>query len=381
MNLLLVTSWFWGNLYKFSFISRDVHIPPLDFVVGSMSIIYLVGNYKICKKLLNKYRTLATSIMLFALIAIISLILGAYRFGFDAGLVGSFYLIRWIVYSSFFITFGSKIQINKQVETLHLLRILGLGTVTLGILQYLLYPDIRTLAIAEWDPHYYRVVSTFLDPSFTGIIIVFTIILFTLKPLHNRILNLLVWLVSYFTLALTYSRSSYLAFLAAFAWISWHKKSWKLFLGIIMLSIVTVYLLPRSPDGEGVKLERTSTIQARIINWKNTLFIFAKNPVLGVGFNTYRYAQNKYGLLIDSKWLKSHAGAGADSSLLFVAATTGIIGLLAYLWYLKLLYGLRTMNHELQVTLIALLVHSLFLNSLFYPTVMLWLSLLVIETN
>lgn len=359
MNLLLVISWLWGNLYKFSFFSPDVHLSLLDIVV----ILIFVFN---TKKILNIYRSLLKSIVIFSIIGLISLIFGTFRLGLNAGLVGSLYLIRWIVYSTLFITLGSKIQITK-------LRILGLGTVVLGILQYLIYPDVRLLTISEWDPHYYRVVSTFLDPGFTGIIIVFTIILFTLNPLRNRVLNLLVWFVSYFTLALTYSRSSYLAFLAGFAWISWHKKSWKLFVGIILLFVVTIFALPTSPGGEGVNLERTSTIQARILNWKNTFSVFIKNPIIGVGFNTFRYAQGAN--------LVSHSGAGADSSLLFVAATTGIFGLVAYLWYLKSLYELRTMNHELQATLVALLVHSLFLNSLFYPAVMLWIALLVVEQN
>lgn len=359
MNLLLVISWLWGNLSKFTFFSPDVHVSLLDIAV------FLVFIFS-AKKLLNIYRSLLKSITVFFSIALVSLIIGTFRFGLNAGVVGSFYLFRWIIYSVIFVALGSKIQISK-------LRLLGLGTVILGILQYFLYPDIRWLQISEWDPHYYRAVSTFLDPGFTGLIIVFTLILITLNPLKNRVLNLFIWFISYFTLAFTYSRSSYLAFLVSFAWISWHKRSWKLFAGIILLFITTVYLLPRSPDGEGVKLERTSSIAARIANWKTAWQIFTRNPILGVGFNTYRYARGAS--------LKSHAGAGADSSLLFVAATTGIFGLAAYLWYLKHLYTLNPTAYTLQATIVALLVHSLFLNSLFYPPVMLWIAILVANSN
>lgn len=359
MNLLLVISWLWGNLYKFSFFSPDVHVSLLDITI------FLVFIFS-AKKLLKVYRPLLKSIIIFPTIGLISLIFGTFRFGLNAGVVGSFYLFRWIIYSVIFVALGSKIQISK-------LRLLGLGTVILGILQYFLYPDIRWLQISEWDPHYYRVVSTFLDPGFTGLIIVFTLILITLNPLKNRVLNLFIWFISYFTFAFTYSRSSYLAFLVSFAWISWHKKSWKLFLGVILLFVSTIYLLPRSPDGEGVKLERTSSIAARIANWKTAWRIFNQNPILGVGFNTYRYAQGAS--------LKSHAGAGADSSLLFVAATTGIFGLIAYLLYLKNIYTLNPDAYILKATLVALLIHSLFLNSLFYPPVMLWIAILVANSN
>jgi O-antigen ligase len=148
---------------------------------------------------------------------------------------------------------------------------------------------------------------------------------------------------------------------------------------MILLLGITLIVLPRSPDGEGVKLERTSSIQARIQNWRNSLIIIRDHPIFGVGFNTYRYAQRAYGFTDTSKWLQSHAGAGADSSLLFVTATAGVFGLLAYLWYLRSLNQLRTPNSELQVVLVALLVHSLFLNSLFYPSVMLWLALLTAQ--
>ncbi len=359
MNLLLVISWLWGNLYKFSFFSPDVHVSLLDITI------FLVFIFS-AKKLLNIYRPLLKSVIIFFSIAIITLIIGTFRFGPSAGVVGSFYLFRWIIYSVIFIALGSKIQISK-------LRLLGMGTVILGILQYFLYPDIRWLQISEWDPHYYRVVSTFLDPGFTGLLIVFTLILITLNPLKNRVLNLFIWFISYFTFAFTYSRSSYLAFLVSFAWISWHKKSWKLFLGIVLLFISTVYLLPRSPDGEGVKLERTSSIAARIASWTTAWRIFTQNPILGVGFNTYRYAQGAS--------LKSHAGAGADSSLLFVAATTGIVGLVAYLWYFRCLYTLNPNAYTLRASLVALLIHSLFLNSLFYPPVMLWIAILATNTN
>jgi len=229
--------------------------------------------------------------------------------------------------------------------------------------QYLVFPDVRALTVAEWDPHYFRVVGTLLDPGFTGLILVFTLILATLR--NHKFL----WILAYIPFALTYSRSSYAAFLVSMAYIAWKIKGWKFFLGILLLFTVTIAILPRAPDGEGVKLERTNSIQARIDSWNTAWKIFTQHPILGVGFNVYRYAQGAS--------LKSHAGAGADSSLLFVAATTGTLGLLAYLWYLKRLYSLEPITYYL----IPLLVHSLFLNSLFYPAVMVWIALLLAASD
>lgn len=348
-----------GNIYKFSFWSPDIKISLLDCTVLLLTILGL--------RVKRPNYQLILPILIFFIIGVVSLIPAYFTYGITATVVGAMYLLRWIIYSLFFL---SLVRLVKAHEVPKILLSLGLVTAMVGLIQYIFYPDVRFLQVTEWDPHYFRVVGSLLDPGFTGILLVFTLIFLTQNPFKNRLINLIAWTASYIALALTYSRSSYLAFLAAMAWIAWKVKGWKFFVKMALLLAVTIMVLPRSPDGEGVKLERTSSIAARIASWKTAGIIFAKAPILGVGFNTYRYAQGAS--------LKSHAGAGADSSLLFVAATTGIVGLGVYLWYLKRLFLLRTINYELQATLVAVLVHSLFLNSLFYPAVMVWLSLLVL---
>lgn len=372
--VLLVLGFIVGNLYKFSFFSQYVHISLLDITIFVLILLSLLINRLSFKAALQKYRPLTLSIYIFLFTATISLLISFFHFGLPITVIAALYLFRWLLYSLFF---ASVVQLNKQPVVNYLPYYLGIVTAIVGLGQYLFFPDIRALQVLEWDPHYFRVVGTFLDPGFTGLILVFTLILLTLHPLKNRLVNLISWTASYLAFALTYSRSSYLAFLAAMAYIAWRRKSLKFVLFIVILFFTTLYALPRSPGGEGVNLERTSSIQARIANWKNSLTIIKDHPLLGVGFNTYRYTQREYGFLDDSNWLKSHAGAGADSSLLFVAATTGVVGLAAYLWYLRSLYQLSTINYSLKATLVAVLVHSLFLNSLFYPAIMVWLSLLI----
>ena len=351
----LIIAFLFGNLYKFSFFSPDVRLSLLDIVVFALTLLTFPPK-------LGKYRFLATPVLVFFTLAFISLALALPVYGWQAVLVGSMYLARWLVYTLFF---ASILQLIKPPKIRKMLLIMGISTAIIGLGQYLLFPDIRSLAVSEWDPHYYRLVGTFLDPGFTGLILVFTLIL-----LENVSFW---WLITYLALALTYSRSSYLAFLASMAYLAWKRKGWKFFFQILLLFTVTVTILPRAPDGEGVKLERTNSIQARIDSWTTAWKIYTQHPILGVGFNVYRYAQGAS--------LKSHAGAGADSSLLFVAATTGTLGPLAYLWYLRRLYLLSTMNYELKATLVAVLAHSLFLNSLFYPAIMVWISLLLSSSD
>ena len=97
-----------------------------------------------------------------------------------------------------------------------------------------------------------------------------------------------------------------------------------------------------------------------------------------------RYENRDRGFVPDYEWEQSNAAAGLDNSLLFVTATTGIVGLAAYVFLLgkavfvsfRRLRTLKPLNALLTATLIAIIVHSMFNNSLFYPWVMIWLWLL-----
>lgn len=345
-----------GNFYKFSVISPDVHVSLLDIAVSLLTVVAIFRN----KLKIEKY------LVLFLGLGLISLIPACFHYGQSATLVGLLYLARFAVYALFAWTIKSLL---KPEGTTQLILILGILLVTVGLGQYFLFPDVRALQVAEWDPHYFRVVGTLLDPGFMGImLLLFMLFLTELKDNFFKI----IWGFTYLAFILTYSRSSYLAYIVAMGFVAFKRKSLRLLLFTWLLLGISLPLLPRASSGEGVKLERTSSIQARITNWLQAATIFKEHPVLGVGFNVYRYAQNEYGFLGESKWLQSHAGAGADSSLLFVGATTGLIGLMAYLFYLDGLWK----NSKIKPYLVAILVHSLFLNSLFYPFVLVFLALL-----
>lgn len=378
---LFIVSFLPGQLFRFSFFSPDVHFLPLDLFIAlfvSLNFLSRPREYFVA----FKTSPLAKPLIGFLSVGLLSLVIAYFRYGQTAFLVGLFYWLRFAAYSLSIFPFS---KVFKH-STTNILIALGICMSLGGLFQYAIHPDIRSLAVSEWDPHYYRVVGNLLDPGFLGIIYVFTLILISL---HERKINLFKWVVVYLPFVLTYSRSSYLAYGTAMACIAFYKKSWKFLVITLALLFISLPLLPRASDGEGVKLERTSTIQARLVNWGNSLQVVARYPVLGVGFNTYRYAQKEFGFVGGSKWLQSHAGAGADSSLLFAAATTGIVGLSFYLWYLYTLFNLGNPNRsstiskersgenlKLKITLITLLAHSFFLNSLFYPFVMAWLSLL-----
>jgi len=404
-----------GQLTRLPLGIPEVNIYLQDLLVGGLVIIWL-GRHFIRKTSLTK-PPLTKQILLFLSTAALSLIVNLPRLTFQEALVASFYLLRWLFYAGiYFVIFD--ISIYQYINILKWGLIwAGVGTAVFGLVQYFLYPDLGNLAYLGWDPHRYRIFGTFFDPGFLGMILVLTLILIIdylvraggheffqpddgalrsprqaggapRAPIISKMSKViarrplfaiyyLLFISCYLALALTYSRSSYLAYLGGMGVIAWIKKSAKFFLVVILVGILTVLLLPRPPGSEGVRLEREESVWGRVRNWRQSLIITKDNPILGVGFNTYRYAQKQYGFLSEENWQKSHAGAGADSSLLFVLATTGILGFLAYIWLLYhiLIYNVR--DAVVFPSTVALFVHSWFLNSLFYPWIMLWMWILI----
>lgn len=351
--------------------------PEVNFYLTDLVLALLLGTWLAGRFFLTKkpYQSppLAKPIGLFVLLAVLSLALNAGRLSGNEIFVSGLYLVRWLFFAGLYFTIG-----DLKWKALPFL-IFGGGTMgVFGLIQYFLWPDIRPLQIYGWDPHYYRVVGTLLDPGFTGIILGLTLILLVIHFKAKKILFYVLFSIVYAALALTYSRSSYLAYLTGMSVIAFLKRSPRFLLAVIVTGILTLAILPKNSGGEGVNLQRQSTINARLTNWRQSIKIIAAYPLMGVGFNAYRYIQRDYGFL-DTDWQTTHAGAGADASLLFVWATTGVLGLFAYLglW----VKAVNAKNLILISSIMALFVHAFFLNSLFYPWVMGWMWTLLATEN
>jgi O-antigen ligase len=371
------------------FKSPEIRLYLTDIVMFLLISSWVIWRFLLIKK---KYRLppLAKPIFLFSLIAMISLMFNSPRLSIREIFISGLYLLRWCVYAGlYFVLFDLKNHFKylKWSNMTNFLVVIGTMTAIFGLVQYLIWPDIGFLEVFGYDPHYFRLVGTFFDPGFIGIILVLTLILIvTLNwkkigffKLQNLPAHCLLFTV-YCSLALTYSRSSYLAYLVGMGVIAFIKRAPRFFLIILFIGALTLFLLPRRSGGEGIRLERTRTVQARVGSWRNALIISRDHPLLGVGFNAYRYAQRDYGFLKE-RWQESNAGAGADSSFLFVLATTGILGFFTYLWiWMKSLIS----NYSSVVifsSIIAIFIHSFFLNSLFYPWVMAWIWILLAKEN
>ena len=142
--------------------------------------------------------------------------------------------------------------------------------------------------------------------------------------------------------------------------------------------IILLLLLPRPLGNESVKLERIFTLTERVTQWKEAGDIISNYPILGVGFNTLRFARRNLSLT-SAEFLMGHSGAGVDNSFLFIGVTSGIIGLLSFIFLLIILF--IKISYTAKLILGAILIHGFFLNSFFLPFVMMWFWLVIADSK
>lgn len=369
---LLMVIFPFGQLLSFRFHLLGMEIPlhPIDLI----SFLFLVSIviFKQEKPKIFKY------LNDFFLIALASQIIFIVLNGFNPALKGILYLLRLVSYTSIFIAVWNLVRNNKSVKRRIFTYLLGISIfiALFGWYQYFRYPDLTALKFLGWDDHLYRLVGSFLDPTFTSILLVFGI-LGTFEwyqvTKKKKFILVLAFLIS--SLLFTYSRAGYLALFAGLFTLLAIRKRLRVSLLFVPLVIAGIILLPK-PTSEGTNLERTASINARLVNYIDTAKIITKSPLIGVGYNNLCWAKVNY---LGQTDVDSHACSGSDSSLLLVLATTGILGFILFLNIIIkeiFLVKVDTYGAVLLSCLAALFIHSLFGNSLFYPWVMVFIAIL-----
>ena len=147
------------------------------------------------------------------------------------------------------------------------------------------------------------------------------------------------------------------------------KYRWLLVISLL-IGFSAYFFIPRVQTRISGTTDPADSARLRIVSWSNAWSIAEDNLLFGTGFNSFRYAQRDYGFL-NPDTFEIHSGSGADSSLLFVLATTGIFGFI--LFFIGLIYPLfGSLKSEVLSTgalLLGLLLHSQFVNSLFFPPI------------
>ncbi len=375
LPILLVVFSF-GELLRFR-IFQSVSIGPLDLVIFLVFVIwffrYREGKYKLLKP-----------IVIFSGLALLSLIINVTNYTQNQLLISSLYLLRWILYSSVYFVFRD-IGKAKSKKIQNLITLSGIVVLIVGFVQYFFYPSLRGLYYLGWDEHLSRLFSSFLDPNFAGIILVlFFVFVFAFKDVlfkKKKNVSLVVLGIIFIAIILTYSRGAILMFIACVLFYSVVKKEWKTIVGAIAVLVLVFLILSPGFYLENTNLLRSVSTKERVGTAIKAIQIFEKNP-FGVGFDTYRYAREKYGEKDVSIAGPSHSGAGVDNSLIFVLVTTGIFGFISYCYLLYKMFklGFSKLNNRYGLILViswfGLIINSLTINSLFYSFVMVWIWML-----
>jgi len=362
-------------------ITPFIGITFLDFVIGLFACIYL---FKFREQ--KQINIPIVKPILFVIAAfILSLVLNSFVLQIDQLFYSSLYLFRWSAYALFLI-YALNLQKSIKKNTIQkYLLIVGTGIVVLGLIQFLFFKDLKVLFFLGWDDHLYRLFSTFLDPNFAGMYLVLFLI-FQLPLINNvvkaktvisRLFFFLLFILTTLAIFLTYSRTAYsMAIIGVLTYfILSHKKIYGLIAVIVVIVGIGIF---SNTKIEGLNPFRTASTYARVDSIKNAVNIIQENPVFGVGFNAYRYAQIRYGFREEVTRYPTHADSGTDNSFLFLFATTGIVGFVAYIYFLyKLFKTVYVKKSVFRITflssLVSWMIGSLFINGLFYPEMMFWM--------
>lgn len=342
----LVISLGFGQLLRFEMSGIPIYLH--DLLVAAI----LLTNVRSLPAVLKSFKVLK----IFILGILVSSLSALYLYPLSSLLVPSLYSLRLLSYLSlFFFLKNSNAKISQNFFLAA-----SLITTVIGLTQYLLLPDMRWAQYLGWDDHLNRLTLPHYDPTFTGVMLILTLLTlpFTTHRYRNirySIYDILILL----SILLTYARSVWLSILITILTMS---KSLKY---IIIFTIIFVLAIVALPDrfGEGTNLLRTYSITSRVGSDLGYVKKYSWSLLTGRGLNT---------IILDQKAgiLPNHA-TGPNNSYLYLLSTTGIIGLLGWGIFMKSLYKGSVNKPMLTFFFIA----SLFNNVMFYPFALLWILL------
>lgn len=367
-----------GQLIKIS-LGANGGITLLDVVVA---LFCSLGIIKLRFKLKKPPQQIFAA-LIFAAAAAVSLMLTSLNLKITDYLVSFSYTLRFLLYVFFawLLYSGAFGNLRKNIDRALILS--GIVIAILGLLQFIFYPNLDFLAVLGWDPHYFRTASTFFDPNFVGAFFVLTLILISQSLKQDKKWGLIFFIIIYVALLTTFSRSSYLMFLISGLILSFFKRSKLVFISTVILFAILMlgFRTYTQAVAKPKHIDRSQSASFRLNTWQQGLILFQKAPILGVGYNAYRYGLRQYNLG-DNQFLQSHGSSSNDSSLLSVLSTTGFIGFAAYLYFLfKIFKNAGEKNLSLRAGLIGLIIHSFFANSLFYPPILAWILIISITSK
>ena len=323
--------------------------------------------------------------LLFAALGAASALLAMPRFGISGSelLFSLAYLVRWLAYFGIYLV---AINLLREADVERVWRALEtaiLAFAAFGILQALFLPGFAQMVEPHvgWDIQGHRLVSTFLDPNMAGALIDIglLVVLARLSVGASSAWKAVVLLAA---LALTISRGSIGAFVAGgLVILAARGLSRRLLRIAALLLVLALPFVPALIEFAQTfrKFNLGYSAALKVPFWLHAIRVFLDHPVIGVGFNTYGYVQRSYGWAVHGV-----QRFGVDGGLLFIGVMTGLVGLALYAGMMVLVLrrcrriwrdGSRGAQDQglaigVAAATVAIVVHSVFANSLIYPLIM-----------
>lgn len=370
---------FIGELYRFH------GFLLLDFLIPIVAGAYLLINFVQNKSLKPLPVTLAPA-LLFWLIGLSSLLINSDGMSYGEILNAAFYGARWI---SYFFLSVMVFRLSLPQKDLIKFGLFGLALLIAlaGFIQLIIMPDFTNMEILGWDPHQNRLLSTWFDPNFVGGFLAFMTPLVLGEALDNKKRRLLLFAIAAIlalAVLLTLSRSAYLALLAALFIFGLFRSKKLLAAGAVVFCLAILFIPPVQDRFESLIQSAESVFtetytlpdasaRLRFASWEEGWDLFLEKPLLGQGYNRYKFAALKLGTINDTN---IHSASGSDFSFLNILATSGILGFLPFfaIYLILTLDSLQRRQTAFSVAFFAslcgLMIHAIFVNSLLFPLFM-----------
>ncbi len=350
MNILFYLTAFLfslGQLGRVSFFNQQVNFYLYEIAL-LFTLFYLFFKYRF--EPIKYYWSRFKPFLIFLGVLSLSILIGWTKYSLFENLVGLLYLYRLHLYFIYF--FYLQFHIKTEKNFLRIIKngifLTAILTIFSTLIQYFFYSDLRNLFYQGWDPHLYRTFGVFFDTSISAAI--FGIFFLTTNQLVIKIAYLILT-------ALSFSRSTYLGLSLTLIYLFINQKQFNKIILFFVFFVALVFFIPK-PSGEGVNLKRFYSIMSRAEDYRLGLTLWKNKPLIGYGYNRIRYIKNNNSV---------HSGAAFSSSFLTVLVSSGILGLLSFIY---VLWSLRKTNKVAPVLLIFLSIVSLFDNVLLHPFIL-----------
>jgi O-antigen ligase len=173
---------------------------------------------------------------------------------------------------------------------------IGMILLIAGVGQLIFLPDFTMLRDFGYDPHRFRLASTFLDPNFCGLVLLSIgwWSFWMSRQLKNRF-YLIVSIALFIGVIMTLSRTAYLAGLISAILIGWRLWRWKVIVGVLVALVIGL-MIPSVQVRLIGAFKMDVSASERLESWRNGVIVWQQSPILGVGYGNLRSAMTELNL-------------------------------------------------------------------------------------